>query len=59
MEKYGVIDSYICKECGEILELPHDVQVPKHLTVEGEKTGGHIHDFTRMPEEIDETSESI
>ena len=59
MEKYGVMDSYICKACGEILELPHDVQVPKHLKVEGEKTSSHTHDFTRVPEEINETSESI
>ena len=56
MEKYGVMDSYICKQCGEILELPHDTLVPAHLKVDGEKLGSHAHDFTRVPEEINEES---
>lgn len=56
MEKYGVMDGYICKTCGEILELPHDTQVPKPLKVEGEKVGDHTHNFVRVPEETDEKS---
>jgi hypothetical protein len=52
MEKYGVMDEYKCQLCKERLELPHNAVVPTHLKVEGEKTSEHIHDFVRVPEEV-------